>query len=254
MISAADNQSQIVIAIADAMKAHNAAYINCGILHGNISNRTILFRDMANGVTGVLAGFDYASFVGDGAGAPNMVMPEPMLFQSILSWERPEVPRTRLDDWESLLYVVFWLGTFGINQAERDILNNDPSTVVDISYWNRMYEGNKASARRGDLNDRRSFQNRVYSSMRPGPLRHLALDMHEALFLHADCSGAYPELDKDFNFAGPDPLVLRNAFEDKIVANLLDVLARHRIIALAELKRLLPTDGPSTKRKLAEIP
>ncbi|KAJ2582433.1 hypothetical protein GGH95_001533 [Coemansia sp. RSA 1836] len=254
MISAADNQSQIVIAIADAMKAHNAAYINCGILHGNISDRTILFRDTANGVTGVLAGFDYASFVGDGAGARNMVMPEPMLFRSILSRERPEVPRTRLDDWESLLYVVFWLGTFGINQAERDILNNDPSTVVDISYWNRMYEGNKASARRDYLNDRRSFQNRVYSSMRPGPLRYLALDMHEALFLHADCSGAYPELDKDFNFAGPDPLVLRNAFEDKIVANLLDVLARHRVIALAELKRPLPTNGPSTKRKLAETP
>ncbi|KAJ2353546.1 hypothetical protein GGH92_000589, partial [Coemansia sp. RSA 2673] len=43
MISAADNLSQVIIVIADAMVALNAAYTKCKILHGNLSDRAIQF-------------------------------------------------------------------------------------------------------------------------------------------------------------------------------------------------------------------
>ncbi|KAJ2629515.1 hypothetical protein GGF44_004254, partial [Coemansia sp. RSA 1694] len=60
-ISAANNVSQVIVAIADAMEAHNAAYLNCGVIHGNITDRAILFRETKDGVSGALAEFDYAT-------------------------------------------------------------------------------------------------------------------------------------------------------------------------------------------------
>ncbi|KAJ2619648.1 hypothetical protein GGF44_005598, partial [Coemansia sp. RSA 1694] len=60
------------------------------------------------------------------------------------------------------------------------------------------------------------------------PLRSFAIELHKALFLHEGCSGAYQRYDLHFNVSGPGPLVLRNEFEDQIVARLLLVVAKHR--------------------------
>ncbi|KAJ2885186.1 hypothetical protein H4R27_001557 [Coemansia aciculifera] len=62
IISAADNPSQVIVAIADAMTALNTAYVKCKLLHGNINDRAIQFQETAHGIKGVLAGFDYASY------------------------------------------------------------------------------------------------------------------------------------------------------------------------------------------------
>ncbi|KAJ2819827.1 hypothetical protein FBU31_005399, partial [Coemansia sp. 'formosensis'] len=102
IISAADNPSQVVVAVADAMAALNVAYDKCKILHGNISDRAILIQQTADGVKGVLADFDYASYAGD----TGVETPELMLFQSIRSLENPRAIRTSLDDCESLFYLV----------------------------------------------------------------------------------------------------------------------------------------------------
>ncbi|KAJ2740761.1 hypothetical protein GGI19_007053, partial [Coemansia pectinata] len=58
MISAADNQSQVVVAVADVMAALNAVRVKCKILHGNISDRAILLQKTVDGVKGILADFD----------------------------------------------------------------------------------------------------------------------------------------------------------------------------------------------------
>ncbi|KAJ2827174.1 hypothetical protein GGI24_002717, partial [Coemansia furcata] len=105
MISAADNPSQVVVAVTDVMAALNAAYVKCKILHGNISDRAILIQETVDGVKGVLADFDYSSYAGDST----VETPELMLFQSIRSLENPSAIRTSLDDLESLLYLVCWL-------------------------------------------------------------------------------------------------------------------------------------------------
>ncbi|KAJ1812311.1 hypothetical protein LPJ60_006581, partial [Coemansia sp. RSA 2675] len=65
LISEADNENQVVVAIADAMAALTAAYAKCKILHGNINDRAILLQEAADRIKGVLADFDYASSVGD---------------------------------------------------------------------------------------------------------------------------------------------------------------------------------------------
>ncbi|KAJ1816609.1 hypothetical protein LPJ60_005238, partial [Coemansia sp. RSA 2675] len=114
-ISAATDQNQVVVAITDAMEALNAAYVKCNTIHGNISDQAIWPKETADGIKGVLAEFDYASFADDYV----TESPELKAFQSIRSLEKPGAVRTRLGDWESILYLVCWLGAFGVNCEQR---------------------------------------------------------------------------------------------------------------------------------------
>ncbi|KAJ2025867.1 hypothetical protein GGI06_000404 [Coemansia sp. S85] len=84
LISEADDENQVVVAIADTMTVLNAAYAKCKILHGNISDRAILLQEAADRIKGVLADFDYASSVGDNVAE----MPEcwPIACQLPLMW------------------------------------------------------------------------------------------------------------------------------------------------------------------------
>ncbi|KAJ2752365.1 hypothetical protein GGI19_003881 [Coemansia pectinata] len=262
-ISAADNPSQVVIAIADAMTALNAAYVKCKILHGNISDRAILFRETAARVKGVLAEFDYASYDDDRAGA--FEMPE---FQSILSLEDAGTSRTRLDDWESILYLVCWLGTFGINSTQRREYAADyaaglqlPLPILD---WSRGSAMDIAERKRQHM-DNGSFRECIVTKMRRGPLRRLAEDIYRALFLHQYCHGSIEITEAEIESLGEvdmpdalrlaleagdlyDPLVLRDAFVDEIVESLLRVLAEHKQAALKVLINSKSTAAGTTER------
>ncbi|KAJ2910168.1 hypothetical protein GGI21_001149 [Coemansia aciculifera] len=232
MISTADHPGQIGIAIAGAMAVHNAAYVNCNILHGNITDRAILFQKTADGVTGVLVQFDYATYVGDNARAANREVSELKLFQSIVSLDHAEVPRTRLNDWESLLYVIYWLGTFGINKADQDAFVNEAKEErLDIKQWlSRYYPSTRTWSTSLEV-----FNHYTASRIRHELLRQLAKDIHKALFCHEGCSGTYRQLDKNHRECGPHPLIERNAFEGEIVAELLQVVARHKQAALVAM-------------------
>ncbi|KAJ2880078.1 hypothetical protein H4R27_004940, partial [Coemansia aciculifera] len=265
-ISAADNSSQVVIAIADAMTALNAAYVKCKILHGNISDRAILFRETAARVKGVLAEFDYASYGDDRAG--EFEMPEFPEFQSILSIEDARTSRTRLDDWESILYLVCWLGTFGINSTQQREYAADyaaglqlPLPILD---WNRGSAMDIAEHKRQHM-DNGSFRECIVAKMRRGPLRRLAEDIYRALFLHQYCHGSIEITEAEIESLGEvdmpdtlrlaletddlyDPLVLRDAFVDKIVKSLLQVLAEHKQATLEVLINSKSTAAGTTER------
>ncbi|KAJ2050605.1 hypothetical protein GGH13_008752 [Coemansia sp. S155-1] len=188
MISEADNQSQVVVAVADTMTALNAAYDKCKILHGNISNRAILLQKTARGVKGILAEFDCACY----AGADAVEVPELMLFQSIRRLEDPKAVRTFRDDLESLLYLVCWLGTFGVNKAQRTAyiagLPKDPN--LSILTWNQGSAAQIAQQKRDHLAGIEPFRNKILYNMPQGPLRRLAEVIYRALFIHPDCHGA----------------------------------------------------------------
>ncbi|KAJ2895560.1 hypothetical protein IWW38_002269, partial [Coemansia aciculifera] len=79
-ISASENASQVVVAIADAMTALSAAHKKCSIVHGNISDQAILFHMTAGRVTGALAEFDYAAYANDSARAARRDLPELTIF------------------------------------------------------------------------------------------------------------------------------------------------------------------------------
>ncbi|KAJ2895652.1 hypothetical protein IWW38_002246 [Coemansia aciculifera] len=235
MISAAENQGQVVIAIADAMGAHNAAYVNCNILHGNISDRAILFLKTADGFTGALADFGVAA---------NSDVP---------ATENAEAPRTRLDDWESLLYVVIFLATYGVNDGEREQFFYQrlrKEYPLRAQYWVAGNMDDIANHKRKDMNSTEAFSKSILSKMPKGLLRDLAVDIFKALFCHPGCSGAIKQIEQglelkrqqllqanpDAIFVRPrhlDPLDSRDKDEDVIVANLLSVVARHKQAVLA---------------------
>ncbi|KAJ2068303.1 hypothetical protein GGH13_004967 [Coemansia sp. S155-1] len=284
MISEADNQSQVVVAVADAMAALNAAYEKCKILHGSISDRAILLQKVVRGVKGVLAEFDYACYAGESVGVDKV--PELMLFQPICCLENPGIIRTFLDDCESLLNLVCWLGTFGVNQAQRAAYAARHAARLEprrpILTWNQGTAADIAGRKRDHLATLAAIRSSILLYMpENSPLHPLAEDMYRALFLHPGCYGVTLLTDnsiariEDGNIRAAlhevpvinrtrDPLVLRHAFIAVIIAKLLGVLARHRDAALAALNAggaeddsamaTLPSAGPSMKHYRDEVP
>ncbi|KAJ2011073.1 hypothetical protein GGI14_006257, partial [Coemansia sp. S680] len=144
----------------------------------------------ADGVKGVLAEFDCACYFGD----LETETPELMIFQFILSLEGVRPIRSHLDDLESLLYLVCWLGTFGVNKKERKEYAAryaaERKKMLPIMHWNLGTAAESADHKRNHMDTALDFETNILSNMRDGPLRDLARDMHKALFLHPACSGA----------------------------------------------------------------
>ncbi|KAJ2346151.1 hypothetical protein GGH92_003735 [Coemansia sp. RSA 2673] len=233
MISAADNPSQVVIAIADAMVALNAAFVKCKILHGNLSDQAIQFQKT----------FDYASYAGGSPDATRAEAPELMLFRSIRGLERQAVaegldvddrehalaPFNQLDDLESIFYIICILGTFGTSQVRRNRYPVGSSRYPYIKLWSSDNALEASDIKRIHMNTADSFYNNIAKKMDDGPLRRLVVDMHRILFLHPECPGACISIE------GNDPLVLRNNLEEAIVAALLALMEQYRREALAAL-------------------
>ncbi|KAJ2106370.1 hypothetical protein IW146_007812 [Coemansia sp. RSA 922] len=242
MISAADNPSQVIIAIADAMVALNAAFVKCRILHGNLSDRAIQFQRTADGVRGVLADFDYASYAGVSPDATRAEAPEPMLFRSIRSLGRQAVAEgldvddrehalasfNQLDDLESIFYIICILGTFDINQADRARYPVGSSRYPYIKLWSSDNALEAFKIKRIHMNTAVSFYDNIAEEMVDGPLRRLAVDMHRILFLHPDCHGTRRDTEHG-------PLARRDNLEQAIVAALLALVEQYRREALAAL-------------------
>ncbi|KAJ2553599.1 hypothetical protein EV175_002883, partial [Coemansia sp. RSA 1933] len=117
-----ENEEGLVLVLADAMKCHNAILTNCRLLHRDISVNNILVvrefegRSVRQPVRGLLIDFDHAiSIDQDSSGYATRSGTLP--FMSIHNLMGHDSKRTALDDWESLLYLICWQTTFGINDA-----------------------------------------------------------------------------------------------------------------------------------------
>ncbi|KAJ2061378.1 hypothetical protein GGI17_003144 [Coemansia sp. S146] len=234
MISAAANPSQVIVAIADAMVALNAAYVKCKILHGNLSDRAVQLQKIADGVKGVLADLDYASYAGGSADRADA--PELMLFQSIHALERLAIAGG-LDLRSS------------VHARARSSRLGDCESILNAVIAARV--------KREHMDTERSFYVNIASKMVDGPLRRLAVEMHRILFLHPEFPGAMVTLE------GVDPLVARNNFEEAIVAALLALMEEYRREALLALQGQLnvgtrsmaeQSAGPLKKRILNAAP
>ncbi|KAJ2033285.1 hypothetical protein H4S03_005755 [Coemansia sp. S3946] len=268
MISTATYEGQVIIAIADAMTAYNAAYEKCKVLHGNITDRAILFKESADGVTGLLAEFDYATLLSDTGNAVKPELPELSMFWPIHRLEGAVVPHTRLGDCESLLYLVCVLG--GAKKfaevVKKRYARRHPK-VLRIKEWNTGATEDIAISKRNHTETMRTFGRNILSEMKLHPsLSDLAVDIYKVLFQHPSLSDNSEDV--------VDPLVFRYPFEAEIVANLLKVLEDHRqraikvraareakAAAAAEAAReaAAPTApssaaGPSKRRRMVEIP
>ncbi|KAJ2061196.1 NADPH-adrenodoxin reductase [Coemansia sp. S146] len=119
-------------------------------------------------------------------------------------------------------------------------------------HWNRGSSRDIAETKRDHMDSVLNFNSSTASKMVDGPLRRLAMDIHRVLFLHPDCYGSI-QISGDIlervdevtiphalrvgiaTSALRGPLTLRDTFKDKIVENLIRVLAELRDVALVDL-------------------
>ncbi|KAI8317809.1 hypothetical protein GQ54DRAFT_247849, partial [Martensiomyces pterosporus] len=98
---------ELIVVLADAMRAHGEILRRCSLLHRDISTNTIMVvRSPLDGtVHGALIDFDCAISVGvDRKARPERNGKLP--FMSVLNLEANWLERTEIDDWESLQYLV----------------------------------------------------------------------------------------------------------------------------------------------------
>ncbi|KAJ1718319.1 hypothetical protein LPJ53_006578, partial [Coemansia erecta] len=111
---------EAIIVIADAMRCHGAIVDGPGILHRDMSMGNIMFTRNSDGtgLKGILIDFDHAINIGNVSDIGHKERTGTGPFMSVNNLEKNDNPRTRLDDCESVLYILCWIATFGLNKKE----------------------------------------------------------------------------------------------------------------------------------------
>ncbi|KAI9474380.1 hypothetical protein BX667DRAFT_515796 [Coemansia mojavensis] len=235
-IKTVKNEEELIIVLAEAMHCHNRILNECGILHRDISTGNILVvrSDSApSGVHGLLIDLDSAIQTDANLKAPAERSGTPV-FMSIANVEDLAEDRTALDDWESLLYVICWLATFGIKSSNRiAVIEN---SEYPITSWSVGTATAIALAKRTHMDSSKAFETNITDKFQSKYklLKNLALDIYWELFQHKFCPGAIfdpnpsPEIStrRRHRASRPreDPLVKRSQHVEEIVNNLMDAL------------------------------
>ncbi|KAJ2129861.1 hypothetical protein IW136_005718 [Coemansia sp. RSA 678] len=139
---------ELIVVVGDVMAAHSAIVKRCGLLHRDLSVNNILFcRDADGGVKGMLIDFDNACRITDVQNTEQPSCVGTLPFMSIGNLEMSGVKRTVLDDWESLIYILCWIGTLGISQTDQDceavrdlvIQKWQTGSAADVATLKRQY-------------------------------------------------------------------------------------------------------------------
>ncbi|PIA16833.1 hypothetical protein COEREDRAFT_7983 [Coemansia reversa NRRL 1564] len=191
-IKSVRNEEELVIVLAEAMRCHSSILNRCGVLHRDISTNNILVvRESQDALPrGLLIDFDFAVPVDREKRAARPAQSGTLPYMSIANLENIDTARTALDDWESLLYVVCWLATFGISSSHINAdaeLENSP-----ICQWRVGEENSIAETKRGHMDTERTFASHIVKHFQSDYelLPDFASDLHKALFGHNGCDGA----------------------------------------------------------------
>ncbi|KAJ1782849.1 hypothetical protein LPJ59_006712, partial [Coemansia sp. RSA 2399] len=102
---------ELICVMADVMECHWEIYNRCKILHRDISTNNILFTGSGSSIKGMLIDFDHAICEDDKNAIRNFERTGTLPFMSINNLEGGETEHSLLDDWESLIYILCWVGT-----------------------------------------------------------------------------------------------------------------------------------------------
>ncbi|KAJ2085077.1 hypothetical protein IW138_006494 [Coemansia sp. RSA 986] len=263
-----DHVDQLIVAAADIMNVHTAIAKTCNILHRDISvNNMLITKLLENKVRGVLIDFDCAKDISkvDCKTRPERTGTYP--YMSINNMEISNVKRTQLDDWESLIYVLCWLGTTGINQDDEKLF--DRADGLPIGDWQGISPEKVATSKRDKLQTPDSFVNNILAKFLklPGYSRLRALvgvlymkmffNESYSSFFHGTITKAKPLLveedDSDEETSSPDSPVDQDEEQDDdtdcvpfkkradhaqdIADDLLKVLLKEREKALERIRK-----------------
>ncbi|KAJ2354870.1 hypothetical protein GGF43_003016, partial [Coemansia sp. RSA 2618] len=145
---------ELIVVIRDVMRCHAAILTHCKILHRDISEGNILARRDDTGVHGMLIDFDHAIEITGKGYAKHAERTGTLPYMSIGNLENNETERTALDDWESIIYMLCWIGTFGWNSNTRRAVSDK---VLDIDSWINGSIEMIAMAKRKSMESRNLF-------------------------------------------------------------------------------------------------
>ncbi|KAJ1870998.1 hypothetical protein LPJ57_005265, partial [Coemansia sp. RSA 486] len=258
---------KLIVVVADVMIVHNAIAERCSILHRDISIYNIMYTSISDDIVrGVLVDFDCAkrTDVEEAALRPERTGTFP--YMSINNLLASNVKRTQLDDWESLLYVLCWLGTTGINKDDE--VTYEEAAKLAVAKWQGANAESVALAKRGNLSGPQVFESSILSEFLDesgyGILSDLAYSLYMSLFFNKSISVlahgvannttrilksyedsnvvSVAEIDKHATVGTKgrvvDPFAVRAKpeFEKKIVKDLLEIIKKARTDALLRIK------------------
>ncbi|KAJ2082036.1 hypothetical protein H4R24_001895 [Coemansia sp. RSA 988] len=176
--------SELIVILYDVMRCHTAIYRDCGIMHRDISANNIMVVQTDSGPRGLLIDFDCAF---DNSVAKLPVRPErtgTLPFMSIGNLSRSPLPHNILDDWELLLYLICWTGTFGIQESGPTATDNRNLMIKSWTVGTHEYI---AKQKKAIMDNRRLFGLEILDGFDQDQtdcwrLEDLAEEFHEALF------------------------------------------------------------------------
>ncbi|KAJ2785527.1 hypothetical protein H4R18_000472 [Coemansia javaensis] len=173
-------EHEVVAVLADAMRSHAEILQHAHVLHRDISLNNVMAVRLGGEVRGMLIDFDHGV---DVAAARNQRTPGNVgtgPFMSIANLEGLDVPRTAVDDWESLICLLFCLAAR--TEAARDEMGAafshlTPAGVADVK--REMFASPRALDRAIER-----YLNPTYRT-----LTRLIRALHAAMFCHPRCNG-----------------------------------------------------------------
>ncbi|KAJ2519090.1 hypothetical protein H4217_002915 [Coemansia sp. RSA 1939] len=253
------NVDQLIVAVADVMEAHTAIFKECRILHRDISLNNMMFRDLDDGsVGGVLIDFDCAKDIEAGSWETRPERTGTLPYMNINNLEAASlVKRTQLDDWESLIYVLCWLGTTGINDDDGEAYS--AKKQLPINSWQHDDPEKVAESKRLILNTPNSFFITIlrrFLKSEYSELSALVEDLYMTLFFNEKLSllshgtfkvGRFNQrlferdletcLDKDDDIELRDLFERRAKYAEQIADDLLQVILEERSRALERINK-----------------
>ncbi|KAJ2371024.1 hypothetical protein IW150_004790, partial [Coemansia sp. RSA 2607] len=224
---------KLVKVITDVMRTHYRIRWDADILHRDISINNVLFYETDDGsdVQGLLIDFDHAVDLSVPKTKRHLERSGTLPFMSINNLNGQVDLVTGLDDWESVLYVLCWIGTYGFNASRRP----DPADYGKL-YIRKWYEdslGHITKTKMSDLNSESCFSMLTEQFIQDFPhiedLEDLIHDLRTAMFENSDLGSEFHGTVA--KYSGPrknrikiDPFKNRMAKERELMESLLQVL------------------------------
>ncbi|KAJ1801003.1 hypothetical protein LPJ59_000636 [Coemansia sp. RSA 2399] len=225
---------ELAAAMADVMKTHEMARKHCDILHRDISHNNMMIVREKDHVRGLLIDYDASITQSElkEQSAPGRV--GTFYCMSIGNLQNNTVPRTALDDWESLLYVICHYATTGVGSGR--IVNWDEPAKRPIKKWVADSHDDAALFKKQHLASEKAFKDNITSHFRKTDkggekMVALAKSLHTMLFFNPRLNWICHGVDKRWGIIDGkrvyrDPFEARTENVDGIVNDLLAVMGQ----------------------------
>ncbi|KAJ1799518.1 hypothetical protein LPJ59_001765 [Coemansia sp. RSA 2399] len=160
-----NNVFELICVVADAMECHWNIYEHCGVFHRDISINNFMFSGSGSRIKGMLIDFDHSIFKEDKDAVRNFKQSGTFPFMSINNLEGSLTEYSVLDDWESFIYNLCWIGVYGwwktVDVAKKPNspkgAQQDQQEYKRISRWERDIIYECADNKRTDLHSEELF-------------------------------------------------------------------------------------------------